>query len=111
MKINGQPLHKLKKAYRQARKACGMLNTLPDSAFRTMQRSKLFKNMNRLRAAIRRAVVEYKNVVIDHTNAHGFHIYINGVKSKGYATIAEVKQLIDALIMRHKSKNQTIKVA
>lgn len=100
MKINGQPLHKLKKAYKQARKACGLLNKLPDSAFRTTQRSKLFKNMNRLRAAINRAYQDYKGVVIDHTNAHGFHIYLNGVKSKGYATLQEVKNLIDFLHKR-----------
>ena len=100
MKINGQPLHKLKKAYKKACKACGMLNTLKDSAFRTTQRSKLFKNMNRLRAAIKRQVAEHEGVVIDHTNERGYHIYFGDEKSGGFATLQEVKNLIDFLHKR-----------
>jgi hypothetical protein len=100
MKINGQPLHKLKKAYKQARKACGMLNTLKDSAFRTTQRSKLFIKMNKLRAAINRQIAEHEGVIIDHTNKHGFHIYFGDHKSKGYATLNEIKTVIDWMIKK-----------
>ena len=97
MKINGQPLHKLKKSFRNARKALGHLNRLQDSAFRTVQRSKLFGNMNRLRAAINRALAEYKGVMIDFTAKHGFHFYINNVKSKAFNTLAECLTCVDIL--------------
>ena len=113
MKIEGQPLHKLKKAYRDARKACGLLNKVPDSAYRTISRSNLFKKMNRLRAAITRAYAEYKGFTVDHTKDHGFHVYFNGVKSKGYATLKECLKLINAYCaaMAKKAERATLDIS
>ena len=114
MKINGQPLHKLKKAYKAARKACGLLNKLPNSAYRTVSRSKLFGRMNLLRAAIRRAHAEFKGFTVDYTKSHGYHVYFNSVKSKGYTTLQECLKLINAYcnaMAKKAESTQLVKIA
>ncbi len=98
MNISKMNLPQMKKAFKLCRVSLGRINTLKDSAFRTVERSKLFSKMNRLRAAINKAVIEYRGVMINHTKKHGVHFVLNGVVSKAFVSVQEAMICINRII-------------